>query len=210
MQKTYPTIRTESPSKWEEALNRLRVGASLGTVEAMLGTSRGSLRKFLERCAESTTELTEPVRQDVMLALADARTLAESRVSERSPDKYLERGPGRLLGDDWADKASDTNDLAHPQPSPQMLLAALATLRAQGISLDSLVDQMGAAPGGVLDLLGVSNTLQGEGNRAGQCSPSSSPLPAPYGGRGVSGSPVYGESSYLSSTTHLPSSILSR
>jgi hypothetical protein len=154
MQKTYPTIRTESPSKWEEALNRLRVGASLGTVEAMLGTSRGSLRKFLERCAESTTELTEPVRQDVMLALADARTLAESRVSERSPDKYLERGPGRLLGDDWADKANDTNDLAHPQPSPQMLLAALATLRAQGISLDSLVDQMGAAPGGVLDLLG--------------------------------------------------------
>jgi hypothetical protein len=193
--RTYRTIRESEPSRWEDCLGRLRAGASLGTVEAALGMPRGSLTRYLERTASASKAECELVRQDVLSALSDARTIAEAAVANRKPELYLERGPGRLLGDDWADKANDTNDLAHPQPSPQMLLAALATLRAQGISLDSLVDQMGAAPGGVLDLLGVSNTLQGEGNRAGQCSPSSSPLPAPYGGRGVSGSPVYGESS---------------
>jgi DNA invertase Pin-like site-specific DNA recombinase len=103
----------------------------------------------------------------ILSAVAEAeRDRTRERITEVKRDQRIR---GRYLGGKvpWGWRADDRGELV-PVPAQQLAIERMRALRAQGVSLRSVAEQM-AAEGVRISHVGVKNTLLGPPPQRGRC-----------------------------------------
>jgi hypothetical protein len=145
-------IEKVAPDKISRFLGALRGGAGFAAAAGLLGMSPETIKRWMGRGASARSG---PYRQfylSVISALQVATTLAEVKVKEMNPLKWLQNGPGRYVTDDWHEQPRkvevDVDQSVQVQGGYTVegkvqvqhvdVISALKELKAAGISLDSL------------------------------------------------------------------------
>lgn len=151
----------DSDSKLESLLNdpdkvalmesRSQIGASIGTIAATLGIPTNTFIKWVDRGKEETQKYDPDFAQTPHMQLweilskgwAEARTLAEAALSQRNPEKFLTSKASRMVGDDWVEEEKAPEDVIEKTTLQvgTSMIEAMKTLRAQGFSLDEIIDK---------------------------------------------------------------------
>lgn len=129
----------------EKIIDLASAGASIGSIAASLKISSSFFTKWIHKgMQDSEANMNTPYRElwDLIApCLAIARTLAERTLSERDPKYYLTHGPGKLLGEDWQEKAGNQVDPDSMKlEMGQDFLIAMKLLRQQGVDLNQIID----------------------------------------------------------------------
>lgn len=121
-------------SEYPLFLDYLTAGASLTAAAAAIGRSPEVVRQWLFRARNGGRGIYARFLTDVERAIGRARVVAEAQVKERMPLTWLERGPGRELGDEWTGTpttvAQERPELSAPNSD---LAAALIELHNAGL-----------------------------------------------------------------------------
>lgn len=135
-------MMSENPEQFARLLDVLRLGTTLTSAASHAGISPSALRYAWKWCEGNPKR--KEARQwlkAVRGAIAAARSLTEAELRKSSPLVWLERGPGKLLGDDWNQSSNDESNKSESNTITQReLIAALIILRNARISIDELID----------------------------------------------------------------------
>lgn len=126
-------------------------GASIGTVEAALGIAPNQLSRYL---AKGKANKNTPYRHLYNLYrqwAANARYIAESKMVEKTPEKWLDRNTSAKLIETSDDNILATQEQSNPTQfhlGAQQAIDLLAILQKSGISIDDALakNQVSVSP----------------------------------------------------------------
>ena len=119
----------DQQEKYAQALQYLRLGATLTAVAGYLEVSPDTITRWLNRGRESSKGKYRRFWRDVTSAVAHAAIMVEVEVKVSNPMAWLKNGPRRLLGDEWRD---DPNQ--HQSIEVQGEVSHIAAIRGQLLS----------------------------------------------------------------------------
>ena len=133
----------DQQDKYNQALQYLRLGATLTAVAGYLGVSPDTMSRWISRGRESSKGKYHRFWRDITAAVSHASVMVEIEVKVNHPLQWLKNGPRRLLGDEWRDEPGSTIDVQgqidHVQfdglapASSNTLAAALVELKNAGL-----------------------------------------------------------------------------
>lgn len=130
--------------KMAKADELAQAGFSVSSIASALGIPGTTFQKWIKMGKQlqedAPTDDTVILFQRLAKSWATARGLAELSLLQRNPEFYLTRGPGALLGDDWAEESKEeVKDQAQLEVGSQFI-DALKLLRKQGYDLNTIID----------------------------------------------------------------------
>lgn len=135
----------DQQEKYAQALQYLRLGATLTAVAGYLEVSPDTITRWLNRGRESSKGKYRRFWRDVTSAVAHAAIMVEVEVKVSNPMAWLKNGPRRLLGDEWRDDPNqhqsievqgEVSHIAYDGRAPadsNTLAAALVELKNAGL-----------------------------------------------------------------------------
>lgn len=126
----------------ETVTEMLRTGASLSTIEAKIGLGSGTLSRWLRKGRDQKHGVYKDFYNHFRSSIADAKHLAEAKLLERSPERWLERSTTAKMVESEEDAAlAEQSNRGHIQVGAEKALQALTVLHRQGISIDQLIEK---------------------------------------------------------------------
>ena len=126
-------------SKMTQYKEFVQMGASLGTLEAKLQLSRGSLSRWLEKGKTRPKSIYAQLYRFHCDAVADSRLLAESAMRDKSPEKWLEKNSSARVVEDTQVTQSNSVQVQQAVGMGQ-IVGALKVLRQQGYDINQIID----------------------------------------------------------------------
>ena len=135
----------DTPERYAEMLQYLRLGATITAVAGNLGIDPSTFTRWLGTGREATKGKYRRFYEDVVAAISHASIMCETEVRVNSPMAWLKNGPRRLLSDEWRDEPStdihvhgeiDHDHAVYDGRAPasnETLAAALVELRNAGL-----------------------------------------------------------------------------
>lgn len=126
----------------EDALNLVvdyaKSGASLSTIEAKVGLREGVLKEWVQKGKDSVSGVYREFFNILRSAIADSKLVAENKMRESSPEKWLERNSSSRVLEEVVvvEGAEDRSRL----DVGERVMESLELLRAQGYDLNEIVD----------------------------------------------------------------------
>lgn len=128
--------------KMELVTEMLRTGASLSTIEAKINLPSGTLSRWLRQGRDQKYGVYRDFYEHFRSSIADAKHLAEAKMLERSPERWLERSTTAKMVESEEDAAlAAQSHSGHIQVGAEKALQALTILHRQGISIDELISK---------------------------------------------------------------------
>jgi hypothetical protein len=161
----------DNETMMQEACTLASAGFSVSTLAAKLKIPTSTFNKWINDGQQLS--VIDPGAPEAMLytRLAEhwavARGLAEASLAQTKPEIFLTRGPGRLLGNDWAE-TKDEKTVAEGDKLQigVEIIESFKLLREQGIDLNDIIDNdklslIGIAPPTktLLEEIGIDKTI---------------------------------------------------
>lgn len=134
------------PDRYQQFLSFLAAGASITSAANAIGVSANAILVPYHRGKErSASKFEKKFYRDISKVLGKIRGITESELRISDPKFWLEKGPGRILGDEYSSKEDQI------KITPGEVIAALIALHDSGVSIDNLITT------GQINSLGFNN-----------------------------------------------------
>ena len=159
IQTTIKDLDSISPERWSAFINALEAGASWQAAAGVLNVSPTTVKAWMERGKGARSGPYRRFYAQVVQALQMATAVAEAKVKDRNPEKWLRDGPGRHVNDEWRDDGTSNEVEVNVQGqvgggmlqiAPVDIIAALKELKSANVNLDHLTRDQAALTGAVL------------------------------------------------------------
>lgn len=160
LQTTIKDLDSVSPERWSAFINALEAGASWNAAAGVLRVSPTTVRAWMDRGSGARSGPYRKFYNQVTEALQMATAVAEAKVKERNPEKWLRDGPGRHISPEWRDDGREDEIAVNVQGQVASqgvlqiatvdITAALRELQSAGVNLEHLTRDQSALTGAVL------------------------------------------------------------